>query len=515
MRRKEILAKESIGVAQIFPVKPLSGNAYRDFCIVCWILLIGIGLSLNRLRVATVDQDKPMATSLDLQPLPSLRNAHEVASLFGSLGYTVVEQSLDITHLELPPSLESQLHAVHCLAEYRQGSARQVVLLFEIRLTDPSYKRSLGSLMQKIARQLAKRPEYYLLLATVDGYRNLHVTCSQRADKPGPFSFRIHCQDLSYQDRNRLQKLVPKVSVRQSQKQVSQLIQRVAVEQREEQRTSLRTDGLGLYLSKIGRYPLLSQAEEVTLFRQMAVFADTDQAALARRKLIQHNLRLVVSIAKQFQGRGLELEDLIQEGNIGLTQAIEKFDYARGNRLSTYATWWIRQAITRAIAQQGRLIRLPVHVWEKITILKKRAQMLSQELGRTPTVMEVAATTELTAEQVQKLVSSHRGTVCLSLEAPILNTEAKLEDRLLDEVNTPEQQLKALERKEYLYKLLEQLKPRQQQVIILRFGLEGHEEHTLAEIGRILNVTRERVRQIEKRAFRTLICQVHSVRRNR
>ncbi len=456
-----------------------------------------------------------MATSQDPQNLPSLKNANEVASLFGTLGYTVVGQSLDVTHLELPPSLESHLYAVHCLAEYLQGSARQVILLFEIRSSKLSSKLSLGTLMQKIARQLAKRPEYYLLLATVDGYHNLHVTCSYGTGKPDQLSFVINCQDLSYQDRNRLRNLAPKGSVRQSQKQVGQLIQQVAAEQREEQKDSFRKEGLGLYLSKIGRYHLLCQAEEVTLFRQMAAFPDTDLAARARRKLIQHNLRLVVSIAKRFQGHGIELDDLIQEGNIGLMQAIEKFDYARGTRLSTYATWWIRQAISRAIAQKSRLIRLPAHVWEKITSLKKRAQLLSQKLGRTPTVMEVASTTEFTAEQVQQLLSSCTGTVCLSLEAPISNTDAKLEDRLLDEVNTPEQQLNTLERKEYLYTLLQQLKPRELQVIILRHGLENNKEHTLAEIGRLINVTRERVRQIENKAFRTLICKVRPVRRNR
>jgi RNA polymerase primary sigma factor len=438
-----------------------------------------------------------MATQLDLEDIRGIQSASEVAHLFGSLGYTLVAQPLDVEVLELPAYFE-RLQAAYVLAEYQQGYSRQVVLMFEVK----SDSRGLGVLMHKLAQRLAQRPESYLLLATADGYRRLHITSSRQAGKV--YSFQINCQDPSYQERNWIRNLVLRGrSLRVSQQHQQQVVHYAATQQKEAARIKQRDlqDSVKSYLREIGGYPLLSQAEEVNLFRQMAIFPNTDRAAWAQEKLIIHNLRLVVSIAKRYQERGLDLLDLIQEGNLGLIRAIEKFDYARGSRLSTYATWWIRQSITRAIDTQSRLIRQPSHVWEKIRRLKKVTRQSSQDLGRTPSVADLASVCDFSPEEIRQLLDWNRGIGFL--DAPLYE-DISLTESLVDQSQIPELILADMDRRDMVGKLLSSLNPKQQQVLALRFGLNGHEPHSLAEIGRLWNLSRERVRQIEKKALDSL-----------
>lgn len=444
-----------------------------------------------------------MATQLDVQDLQSIKTAGDVAHLFGSLGYTRVAQPLDAALLELPTHLLASIQAAHILAKYEQGYSRQVVLLFEVKSASPR----LGSLMHKLALRLAQRPDSYLLVATGNGYRSLHVTSSCQGRRV--YSFQINCQDPSHQERNWLRNLaLREKTFRASQKHQHQVVQYAASQQKEAARAAQQDqkDSLSLsaYLKEIGRYPLLSQAEEVTLFRQMALFPGTDWARQAREKLITHNLRLVVSIAKCYRRRGLlDLLDLIQEGNLGLMRAIEKFDYARGTRLSTYATWWIRQFIRRAVADTGRLIRLPVHVQEKLSQLKKLSQQQSQSLGRTPSVRDLALASHFTEAEIQRLLDWDRGVGYLD---GLLSDDDDtcLLDLLPGQTQTPAEFLAKMDLQTQIQKFLASLNPRDQQVLILRFGLYGHDEHSLAEIGRRLGLSRERVRQIEQRALRIL-----------
>ncbi|MCJ2544438.1 sigma-70 family RNA polymerase sigma factor [Thermostichus vulcanus] len=448
-----------------------------------------------------------MATQLELQDLQSIKTASEVAHLFGSLGYALIAQPLDVAVLELPAQLSERLRAAYVLVEYHQGYSRQVVLLFEV---NPG-SMGLGVLMHRLARRLAQRPESYILLATVDDYRSLHVTSSVGAKSV--YSFQINCQDPSYQELNWIRNLgLRGESLPANQKRQHQMAKYAASQQKEAGRVAHQDlqDSLGSYLRKIGRYPLLTQAEEITLFRQMTVFAGTHRAVQAQKKLITHNLRLVASIAKQYQGQGLDLLDLIQEGNLGLIRAIKKFDYARGTRLSTYATWWIRQAIRRALDNQSHLIRLPNHVWEKIRALKKVAHQLSQNLGRTPTVEELALASNLSPDEIRQMLDWSRGTGFL--DAPLFtHEEASLLESLQDQSQSPAKIWEAMDLRASVQKLLSLSTQREQQVLILRFGLGGNEPHSLAEIGRLLSLSRERVRQIEAKGLlklRRYLCNI-------
>jgi RNA polymerase sigma factor (sigma-70 family) len=442
-----------------------------------------------------------MATQLDLEDIRGIQSASELAHLFASLGYTLVAQPLDVAVLELPADFD-RLQAAHVLAESQQGYSRQVVLMFEMK---PG-SAGLGALMHKLAQRLAQRPESYLLVATADGYRSLRVTSMSRAGLP--YSFQINCQDPSYQERNWIRNLaLREQSLRASQQHQQQMVRYAAAQQKEAAQVRQRglQDSVRAYLQEIECYPLLSQAEEVNLFRQMGTFPGTDRAVRAQEKLITHNLRLVVSIAKRYQRRGLDLLDLIQEGNLGLIRAIQKFDYARGIRLSTYATWWIRQSITRAIDNQCRLIRLPSHVWEKIRRLKKVAHQLSQNLGRTPSLEDLASVCNFSREEIRQWLDWNRGIGFL--DAP-LSEDISLMESLVDQSQIPELILADMERRDMVGKLLSSLSPRQQQVLALRFGLNGDEPHSLAEIGQLWNLSRERVRQIERKALQSLrVCR--------
>jgi len=258
------------------------------------------------------------------------------------------------------------------------------------------------------------------------------------------------------------------------------------------------TDPVRMYLKEIGRVPLLTAAEETDLAKRVE---RGDQKA--RERLINSNLRLVVSIAKKYVGRGLSLLDLIEEGNIGLMRAVEKFDYRKGFKFSTYATWWIRQAITRAIADQARTIRIPVHMVETINRFIRVSRMLMQELGREPTPEEIAVEMEIEPEKVREIIKVSQQPT--SLEAPVgEEKDSTLGDFIPDEEIRPEDQASVELLKSHLSEVLDTLNDREKKVLKLRFGLEDGRQRTLEEVGREFGVTRERIRQIEAKALRKL-----------
>ena len=297
-------------------------------------------------------------------------------------------------------------------------------------------------------------------------------------------------------------------------------------------------DSIRLYLQEIGRIRLLRADEEIELARKIADLLELErireklmdrldreprddewaeemkmplnafqrrlyQGRKAKEKMVQSNLRLVVSIAKEYMNRGLSFQDLIQEGSLGLIRAAEKFDHEKGYKFSTYATWWIRQAITRAIADQSRTIRLPVHLYETISRIKKTTKLLSQEMGRKPTEEEIATRMEMTIEKLRFIAKSAQ--LPISLETPIGKEEdSRLGDFIESDGETPEDEVSKSLLREDLEGVLGTLSPRERDVLRLRYGLDDGRMKTLEEIGQIFNVTRERIRQIEAKALRKL-----------
>ncbi len=258
-------------------------------------------------------------------------------------------------------------------------------------------------------------------------------------------------------------------------------------------------DPVRMYLKEIGKVPLLSAEEEIELARKME---DGDE--YAKKKLAEANLRLVVSIAKRYVGRGMLFLDLIQEGNLGLIKAVEKFDYSKGYKFSTYATWWIRQAITRAIADQARTIRIPVHMVETINKLIRISRQLIQELGREPTAEELAVEMSMPVDKVREIMKIAQEPV--SLETPIGEEEdSHLGDFIQDDdIPAPSEAAAFTLLKEQLIEVLDTLTDREEKVLRLRFGLDDGRARTLEEVGKEFNVTRERIRQIEAKALRKL-----------
>ncbi len=272
-------------------------------------------------------------------------------------------------------------------------------------------------------------------------------------------------------------------------------------------------DGIGtedpvrMYLKEIGTVPLLTAEQEVELAKRKS-----EGDAEAREQLIEANLRLVVSIAKRYTGRGMSFLDLVQEGNLGLIKGVEKFDYTKGYKLSTYATWWIRQSVTRALADQARTIRVPVHMVETINKMSKMQRKLTLELGYEPSIAELADALDMSEDKVIEIMQIAREPA--SLETPIgEEDDSNLGDFVADN-NTlsPEGNVESVMLREHIDTLLEDLKERERQVIVLRFGLEDGHPRTLEEVGKEFNVTRERIRQIEAKALRKLRNPVRSKR---
>ena len=275
--------------------------------------------------------------------------------------------------------------------------------------------------------------------------------------------------------------------------------EREAQHEPEPQAREISTDALQLFLKDIGRVPLLTAAQEVELSKRV------ERGDLgAKTRMIEANLRLVVSISKNYRNQGLPFLDLIQEGTIGLVRAVEKFDYRKGFKFSTYATWWIRQAVARALADKGRTIRMPVHVVEKLNKIGRAERKLVGELGREPTPAELAAELELEVEEVEQIQRSAQALV--SLEKPVGDEEESEFGHFLADENSPlpEEEAGIAMRNETLSRLLAQLSYRERRVLELRYGLNGEQPRTLDEVGRAFNVTRERVRQIENHALKKL-----------
>ncbi len=264
-------------------------------------------------------------------------------------------------------------------------------------------------------------------------------------------------------------------------------------------------DPVRMYLKEIGTVPLLTAEEELELAKRKS-----EGDPVAKDKLIEANLRLVVSIAKRYTGRGMSFLDLVQEGNLGLIKGVEKFDYEKGYKLSTYATWWIRQSVTRALADHARTIRVPVHMVETINRMSKMQRKLTLELGYEPSTQELANALDITEEKVLEIMQIAREPA--SLETPIgEEDDSNLGDFVADNNTvTPEANIESVMLREHIDVLLEDLKEREKEVIILRFGLRDGHPRTLEEVGKELNVTRERIRQIEAKALRKLRNPVRS-----
>ena len=261
-------------------------------------------------------------------------------------------------------------------------------------------------------------------------------------------------------------------------------------------------DSVGAFLQAIGRYPLLSGAQEVELAKQILQGGPAGERA--KRHLVRANLRLVVSIAKRYVNRGVPFSDLIQEGTLGLMRAAEKFDYERGFKFSTYAYWWIRQGITRAVASQSRLVRIPIHIVEKLNQVKRLRRQLSENLGRHPTQTELAEAMDLSLEKLNEILASGRQT--LSLHTRVGKEEDTELLQLIEAQNmlSPEEDLDDTLLSDQMEEVLAQLSPRERDVIELRYGINTGQTHTLNEIAQLYGLSRERVRQIQAKAMRKL-----------
>lgn len=284
----------------------------------------------------------------------------------------------------------------------------------------------------------------------------------------------------------------------------------------QENLSSVNTDdSVKLYLQQIGKIPMLSAQEEIEVAKKIK----ESHCELSKNILVNANLRLVVSIAKRYIGRGLSFLDLIQEGNIGLMKAAERFDYEKGYKFSTYATWWIQQSIARAIADKARAIRLPIHMIESLNKIKKATVDLTSELGRTPTKQEIAYRLNIPVSKLTQIIKSAQSTI--SIESPATNTKedsTKIVDYIVDEsTETPDSRVSQESMLEDIEKMLNKLMPKEKDVLIMRYGLNNNgEKKTLDEIGTQYGVSRERIRQIENRAISKLkkMCKNENLKRN-
>lgn len=477
-------------------------------------------------------------TRLELNDLQNLQTPEDIADLFKKLGHDASAQPLAVDALELTLPNAKAIRQAYLIANYECRNTTFQILLVQLNKKEFEFYSIAKNRIKLIASNLCNRPSNYLLIAT-ENYKQLLLLIPNKkldSDLNLVINFEFCIIDLinpSYQERNWLEKLAFKGELPQKLLEVYQNNLRTIYSTQKALAEKHQEDSVRTYLINAGRFQLLTTHEEIELARKAAKFMELEKVRQqlrkqlrrepthqewavtagisllehrnilkARDKLIDANLRLVVSIAKQYQGRGVDLLDLIQEGNIGLIQSAEKFDPERGCRFSTYATWWIRQRCIRAIAKQSRTIRLPVHLYEKISNLKKTSRLLTQNLGRKPTEKELANSLDTTVKHIQAIVQFARPV--MSLDISIGEENSCLGQFIESSFATPEEQAFSKHLLQDIKKLLNVLSSREQYVLKLRYGLNDEEEKSLAEIGRSLNLTRERIRQIEEKALKQL-----------
>lgn len=479
-----------------------------------------------------------MAQRLVPDELHNIQTPEEVAEIFIKLGYDASVEPIGVESLELPARSAEAIVEAYLLASHRQGTEIFQILLFQLQPEEFASFSLARNRMKLIANSLCQRPAKYLLIATKDYQQLLLVSPKKELDQQLNLvvtieSCLLNLREPSYQNRNWLEKLAvqnrsPHLLLEEQRRSIHAIS-----EMQRESTESTTEDTVRVYLQEIGRIPLLSAVEEIELARRIVKQTELEQvrkrlrkelkreptnrewAAVtsipllayrvgkkAKDKLIQANLRLVVSIAKRYQGRGVELLDLIQEGNMGLIRATEKFDPERGYKFSTYATWWIRQGCTRAVCNQSRLIRVPVHLYEKASQLKQTTKRLSQQLGRRPTEAEIAAEMQIDSEKLRQISQIFQTPVSLNLQVGE-DEDTALQD-LIQTEGEFENWLEQQSVKKQIEELLGELKPREVDIIKYRCGWNGEEEKSLQEIGNIYGLTRERIRQIEAKALNKL-----------
>ena len=442
---------------------------------------------------------------LELAHLNNITNSQSIADLFKILGYDSCHLPLDVEDLELSTHSIESIDKGYLIAN--QGESELQVLLFELHPHHCSSNSSIITRMKQIATSLCQRDTYFLLLATTN-YQNLLLMSPIKTFNENlefminTRHFFINLKKTSFAELHSLQSIASQYFEPKELYHLQQTMLSHAQFGREKKIT-LYPDLIKAYLIEVGRYKLLKTAEEIQVASDIIYYQKTKHFELSQKakdKMIQSNLRLVVSIAKKYLGRGLDLLDLIQEGNLGLIRAVEKFNHKKGYKFSTYATWWIRQAITRAIADQSRTIRLPVHLYETISRIKKTTKLLSEEMDRKPTQQEIATRMEITPKKLRFIEKSAQ--LPISLETLIGKEEdSRLGDFIKADEETLEDEVSKNLLREDLENVLDTLRPRERDVLRLRYGLDDGRMKTLEEIGQIFNVTRERIRQIEAKAF--------------
>jgi RNA polymerase sigma factor (sigma-70 family) len=482
---------------------------------------------------------------LQVDDLKSISSSDGVARLFRTLGYDATVSSLSIADLELSFHSSSEIKEAYFIADFQHQSNALQILFFKFSIRDlPSYLM-LRNRMSLITKSLCRRSSDFLLLATID-YKQLFLT-SPRKILNDKFDleikseyFSINLRDPSPQDL----KLLEKISFKEDLLEPLHARQHRAIQNsrifREAETEKLpKKDSIGSYLSEIGRFPLIDAEEEIVLSRKVLRYlalreiqsqlkkelgrnptnrewaAKTTIPLLsfkiglrAQKHLINANLRLVVSIAKRYLNRGVDFQDLIQEGNLGLVRATEKFNPELGHKFSTYATWWIRQSITRVIQNHSRLVRLPVHLYDTYSTIKKNTRSLSQELRRLPSRTEIAVHSDLKIAKLNDVIKVFQPVT--SLDIKLGNEEnSTLGELIKSEHQSPDEVIQRKLLLENTAKLLSLLKDREIYVLKERFGIGRNDPRSLESIGQTLGLSRERVRQIEAKALQKLRNQRH------
>ncbi len=434
---------------------------------------------------------------IQLNEIRNTHSAEQVARLFQNLGYNATCELLDVGNLQLTDRSAEAIDRAYLIAN--QGNGQLQIFLFQLNPKEWLSQTTVTNRMLAIANSLCQPHYYLLLLATKDYKQLLLVSPWQSFDaqmnlKVSIYKYLFNLADPSYTELHRLEK----IAAFNLDAQTIYQIQQETFKFGEYKQQFETKDAVGIYLQEIGKIQLLKPSEEIELVRQFDKSEELEKRQ-AKNKLIEANLRLVVSIAKRYANRGVDLLDLIQEGNLGLIQAVEKFDYRKGYKLSTYATWWIRQSITRAIADHSRNIRLPVHLWEKISRIKKTTKQVSQEKNRIPKYEEIADRLEMTTEKLRFIINS--ALPIISLDMPTGESqEFTLGDLIEFDGETPEVYSGKID----IEFFLNTLSPRDRHILEMRYGLDDGREKTLEEIAQKYGITRERVRQIENKQLQNL-----------